>query len=334
VAGKTNYKTMPLAELEGLAANMAAQSRRPSTALKAALNAARADAMHEAAAEQTEADRLAAKYDALDAGAKAEAQRLSDKYSESGARLDAAIAEQPEDLAPAPEPEMTDQQIDDALEIVTLAEEIAAQDAAGEPEPAGDDAGVIEVAPNVVVVSPDAVDEFIDRVVEEALQAGQATPDDAARSKARRTEFTTAFARLLDGGFTEAQAGEALAGEFPAEVAEYEAMHAMDARMVSTTPPERDPLDIDMSTGEVRVDRPATQPVPPAGSFARVEATPYPVTFYRPVLKIIVPDLDDPAKETVEELTCEHVEKYGHGSEDAAIKCARSMAYKRGLRIA
>lgn len=76
---------------------------------------------------------------------------------------------------------------------------------------------------------------------------------------------------------------------------------------------------------------PEAKPQPPE-PYALVDAGTYPKTFYAPQVRICVPGPD--GAEQVEVIArCEHMDKYGHESEKAALACARRIASQRGLRI-
>jgi hypothetical protein len=80
--------------------------------------------------------------------------------------------------------------------------------------------------------------------------------------------------------------------------------------------------------------RPAQeQPKPEsAGPYALAETQTYPKVFFRPQVQIYVPGPD--GTEQIEVIDhCEHMDRYGHESEKAALACARRIAAQRGLRI-
>jgi hypothetical protein len=247
MAGKTNYKMMPLAELEELERNLAAQSKRPSVALKAALRVARADALHEAAAA----------------------------------------------AATAPEPEQTPEEI-------ALAR---AERAAG-------------FGPDEEAANEQAAADLVDEVIEDAAE-----PD--APTAATRKLFDVRVAQLVKDGFTQSQAIEALAIDFPAEAAEYQ-----PEPQPIEQPPTRDERDIDQSTGELKVDR--TDPVQAATPYARVGVDARPVVYYWGKVTICVPV--DGGEETTQVVTCEC--QWGHMTPEIALKCARKVASSHGVRIA
>lgn len=83
--------------------------------------------------------------------------------------------------------------------------------------------------------------------------------------------------------------------------------------------------------------KPAQDQPKPAEPYALADTEGYPQTFYRPVVKICVPNLD--GGETVETITtCPHDPSlggnhWGHKDQDAALRCARHLAAQRGLPI-
>lgn len=173
-----------------------------------------------------------------------------------------------------------------------------------------------------------------DEVAALANAEGETEAQDAGT---RRTEFTVRAAQLMDAGFSESQAVEALTSEFPAEAAEYTAMAA-------TRPPKRDLRDVDLSTGEIRVDRKTDSednPQQPAADnasagrttqpYATISVDPRPITYYWAQLTVITPNPDGDGDST-ETITCQCV--YGHEREDLAIKHAKKLAAERGLRVA
>jgi|SRR5579872_1621357 len=138
----------------------------------------------------------------------------------------------------------------------------------------------------------------------------------------RRKEFTKRVAQLMDSGFTEGQAVEALSADgWHEEAAEYQPQPT-----AVEEPPRRDLSDVDQSTGEIR-DRPAQ----PAGPYALVSAIAKPITYYWAEVQICTPTPDGDG-ETVEAITCDC--KYGHEREELALKHARKIAAERGAHVA
>jgi hypothetical protein len=70
----------------------------------------------------------------------------------------------------------------------------------------------------------------------------------------------------------------------------------------------------------------------PASPYALIDSETYPKTFHRPRVRVCVPTPDGGEQvETIDR--CEHMDRYGHESEKAALACARKIAAQRGLRI-
>ena len=72
-----------------------------------------------------------------------------------------------------------------------------------------------------------------------------------------------------------------------------------------------------------RGDEPQPQP------YALIDAETVMVPSYRPQVRVCVPGPDG---ESVEVVTCQH-SRYGHETEDAALKCGARVARARGLSI-
>lgn len=82
---------------------------------------------------------------------------------------------------------------------------------------------------------------------------------------------------------------------------------------------ERKPEEVDQKTGEVL-----------PGQYALADVQMSAVTVYKGRIKVCTPNED--GGEDVDYVDCPH-QRYGHESEQAAQKCARSVASKRGLKV-
>lgn len=76
-------------------------------------------------------------------------------------------------------------------------------------------------------------------------------------------------------------------------------------------------------------DQAQQQPEPkPAEPYAVVTSEVAPITYYRPSVRVTMPD-----GESVETFTCEH-STWWHTTPEIAERCGRKLAASRGLRVA
>jgi hypothetical protein len=71
---------------------------------------------------------------------------------------------------------------------------------------------------------------------------------------------------------------------------------------------------------------PTAEPTVPTEPYARISTAEVHIPFFRPVVKVTMPD-----GETVETIECEH--PWAHTTPEVALKCGRKIAASRGYQV-